>query len=161
MPVDVPCRGREGPLLNASFDLGGWITTTTSASPETPVATVDRVEARPAGIDEDALDDVRTCYALRSPEEVTPYLRTYPHLVPLLLEAAEVIRRYFGPDVPLVLESFTDPEEDKPRPELFAQAQTSLGPEAALDRLDRLGEDWWFEKSPDAPAVLVFDVEFV
>ena len=134
---------------------------TTSASPETPIATVDRVEARPAGVDEHAVDDVTTRCALRSPEEVTAYPRTYPHLVPLLLEAAEVIPRYFGPDVPLILESFTNPEEDKPGPELVALVQTSLGPEAALDRLDRLGEDWWFEKSPDAPAVLVFDVEFV
>ena len=72
-----------------------------------------------------------------------------------------VIPRSVGPEAPLVLEILTDPEEDDPQPELFALVQTSLGSEAALDRLDRLGEDRWFEKLPDAPAVLVFDVEFV
>ena len=134
---------------------------TTSASPEPPGAPIDRVEARPAGVDEHALEDVRTRYVLRSPDEVTAYPRTCPQLVPLLLEAAEVIPRSVGPEAPLVLEILTDPEEDEPQPELFALVQTSLGPEAALDHLDRLGEDWWFEKVPDAPAVLVFDVEFV
>lgn len=114
-----------------------------------------------AAIAPSALDQLAARYAYRRPPEVAQYLRRHPHLVPLLSEAAAIIPRYFGVGVPLVLEVFTDPEDDDPRPELFAVVQTSLDPKAALDRLDRLGADWWFAKSPTAPGVLVIDVEFV
>ena len=111
-------------------------------------------QARPLG-------EVGTRYAARRPEEVTAYLRTYPHLVPVLIEAAEVVPRYFEPDAPLVLEVATDPEADDPVPQLFALIETRLDPEVAADRLDRLDEDWWLDHSPAGPGVLDLDVEFV
>ena len=110
---------------------------------------------------DDALDQLSARYAFRRPEEVADYLRRYPHLVPVLVEAAEVIPRYFGADAPLVLEVVTDPEEDAPRPELFALVRTTLGPDEARERMDRLDDDWWTDASPDGPGVLVVDLEFV
>ena len=107
-----------------------------------------------------ALDQLSARYAFRRPEEVADYLRRYPHLAPLLLEAAEVIPRYFGADAPLVLEVFTDPEGEADDRELFAIVQTTLGVDEANERFDRLLEDWWLDRSPDGPGVLVIDMEF-
>ena len=106
------------------------------------------------------LGEVGTRYALRRPEEVTAFLRAYPHLVPLLIEAAEVVPRYFEPDAPLVLEVVTDPEEDGLPPELFALVQTALDPDEALARIDRLDDDWWLDVSPDGPGTLVVSLEY-
>lgn len=105
-------------------------------------------------------DQIAARYALRRPTEIAAFLRARPHLVPLLIEAAEVVPRYFGPDAPLVLELVTDPEEDDPLPELFALIQMRFDPEGAVDRLDRLDEDWWLDHSPSGPGVLVLDIEF-
>jgi len=127
-----------------------------SAPHSARLAAVGNVAAAPS-----ALDQLGARYEYRRPPEVVQYLRQHPHLVPLLVEAADVIPHYFGAGAALVLEVFTDPEDNDPRPELFAVVQTTLGPVAALDRLDRLGADWWFAKSPAPPSVLVIDVEFV
>ena len=108
----------------------------------------------------DGLDLLRGRYAVRRPDEVAAYLRDHPNLVPLLVEAADVIPRYFGPDAPLVLELVTDPEDDAPVPELFALVRTTLDRIDALDRLDRLDADWWTDASPDGPGVLVVSTEF-
>ena len=117
--------------------------------------------ASPVDDEEQVLEQVAARDTVRRPEEVAAYLRTFPQLVPLLIEAAEVVPRYFEPDAPLVLEVVTDPEADDPVPQLFALIETRLDPEVAADRLDRLDEDWWLDRSPPGPGVLVLDVEFV
>ena len=106
------------------------------------------------------LDQLGDRYAVRRPEEVTAFLRAYPHLGPLRIEAAEVVPRYFEPDAPLVLEVVTDPEADGLPPELFALVQTTLNPDEALARLDRLDDDWWLDVSPDGPGTLVVSLEY-
>lgn len=105
------------------------------------------------------LDDLRARYAFRRPEEVESFLNAYPHRIPVLIEAAEVIPRYFGPDAPLVLEVVTDPEDYEPVPELFALVGTDLDTKEALDTLDRLDEEWWTRRSPSGPGVVVVDFE--
>lgn len=116
---------------------------------------------RPSALDQpsDARARLATRYAFRRPEEVDHYLRRHPDLVPALLQAADVIPRYFGLDIPLLLEVFTDPEEDDPIPELFVLIQTALGSEEAMARLDQLGDDCWTMASPDGPGTLVIDIE--
>lgn len=111
------------------------------------------------GEERNTLDRVSARYALRRPTEVTDYLRQHPHLIPILVEAAEVIPRYFGADTPLVLEVFTDPESETDERELFAIVRTPLGPDDALETLYRLQDDWWLAASPTGPGVLVLDIE--
>jgi hypothetical protein len=135
------------------------------AQPAPQSARLEAVERdaqpRPPDQPDDALDRLTARYAFRRPEEVVAYLRRYPHLVPVLFEAAEVIPRYFGADAPLALEVFVDPEDELECRELFAIVQTALGSAEALDRLDRLDEDWWTMASPDGPGTLVVDIEHV
>ena len=106
-----------------------------------------------------AITLLRRRYVFRHPDEVIAYLREYPHLVPVLLDAADRITRYFGPDAPLVLEVFTDPESEPEERELFALVQTPLGADAALANLYQLQDEWWLAAAPDGPGVLVIGVE--
>ena len=97
-------------------------------------------------------------YVVSDPDEVADYLRQYPHLLPLLAEAAAVIPRYFPDDLRLVLEVFSDNETGETDRELFIVAQTSLEPEEALARLHQLDEEWWLDVSPNGPGTLVVTV---
>jgi len=58
-------------------------------------------------------------YTYRRPMEVKGFIKAYPFLVPLLVEAHDKIGEYFGPQSEVVLEVVTDPEADDER-ELFA-----------------------------------------
>jgi hypothetical protein len=106
------------------------------------------------------LEDLRTRYTFRRPAEVEGFLNAYPHRIPVLIEAAEVIPRYFGPDAPLVLEVVSDPEDEDLLSELFALVQIDLDPNDALDRLDRLDDEWWTDRSPDGPGAVVVSTEY-
>jgi hypothetical protein len=105
------------------------------------------------------LDDVATRYAIRRPEEVTDYLRRYPHLIPLVLEAADLFPRYFGRDAPLVLEVYSYPDGEPGDQDLFAIVQTPLATDEATDRFFRLLDEWVLAARPPGPGVLVLDIE--
>lgn len=105
------------------------------------------------------LERLEDRYTLRQPAEIERYLRQYPDLVPLLLDSADAVPRYFGPDAPLALELFVDPESDPGERELFALIGSRFAPDESLARSYRFLDEWWSAKSPAGPAVLVFDIE--
>jgi hypothetical protein len=98
-------------------------------------------------------------YNFRRPVEVKGFLAAHPFLVPLLVEAYGKIAAYFEPQPEVVLEVVTDPEADDDR-RLFVFIQTSLLPEEALDRLDRLDDDWWLDAGDRGEGKLCLHVEF-
>lgn len=98
-------------------------------------------------------------YTFRRPMEVSEFLEARPFLVPLLVEAHDKIGEYFEPQPEVVLEVVADPEADDER-ELFAFIQTSLLPEEALDRLERLDDDWWLDAADRGEGKLCLHVEF-
>jgi hypothetical protein len=108
-----------------------------------------------------ALDRLRERYTFRDPDAVTAYLREFPELIPILFEATTVVPCYFGSGVPLALEIFVDPESEDEIRWLYAVAQVAFSPDEALERMDRLDEEWWLDRSPDGPGVLVLDFEFI
>jgi hypothetical protein len=95
----------------------------------------------------------------RRRDEVIRFLKVYPFLVPLLLEACDKIAEYFAAFSGVVLEVITDPEAENDR-ELFAFIRTSLPPVEAFDGLDRLDEEWWLDASDKAKGKLCIHVEF-
>jgi hypothetical protein len=99
-------------------------------------------------------------YFFRRPSEVKEFLEASPFLKPLLVEAYERIGNCFGPKPEVVLEVVTDPEADDDR-QLFAFIQTSLPSEQALDKLDRLDDDWWLDAADRSEGKLCLHVEFV
>ncbi|MDZ7359927.1 MAG: hypothetical protein ONB46_04270 [candidate division KSB1 bacterium] len=102
---------------------------------------------------------LKKLYNFRRPVEVKDFLAAHPFLVQLLVEAHDKIGNYFGPQSKVVLEVVTDPEADDDR-RLFAFIQTSLLPEEALDRLDRLDNDWWLDAADRGEGKLCLHVEF-
>jgi hypothetical protein len=103
---------------------------------------------------------VEQLYILRRRAEVIGFIKAYPFLVPLLLEAYGKIAKYFGPSPNVVLEVVSDPEAANHR-ELFILVRTSLTPSEALTRLERFDQEWWLNASEKARCMLNVDVEYV
>jgi len=96
-------------------------------------------------------------YTVRDRETVERFLARHRFLVPVLDEARHAIAAVFGPETPVRLELSTDPEEGDTT--LFARIETPLPVHAALDRLNRLSDDWWLSAMPAARGLLHVDVE--
>jgi hypothetical protein len=108
---------------------------------------------------EPPLQTIEKLYAFHRPLEVKEFLAAHPFLEPLLVEAYDKIGDYFGPQPDVVLEVVTDPEAIDDR-ELFVFIRTNLPPEEALDRLDRLDQEWWLDAADQADGKLCIHVEF-
>ncbi len=106
------------------------------------------------------LDRLGQSYALRNPEEVAAFVWHHPEVIDPLLTAADIVPRYFGPDVPLVLVVEWAQEGDG-RPELVALIQTDLDADAALAALDRFDQDWWLDILHQTGSKLLFGLEYV
>lgn len=92
------------------------------------------------------LRQIEDIYSRRQePAYVRRFLRLYPQLIDVLLEAPSPIDRHFGPDAPLLLEVVRDPEiEDADK--AFIYILTSFPPDEALSRLDELDRQWWLDQ---------------
>jgi hypothetical protein len=99
-------------------------------------------------------------YAFRERGEVLGFLKVYPFLVPLILEAYGKIAEYFGPYPNVVLEVVNDPEALDYQ-ELFIFIRTNLPPREAFALLKRFDQEWWLDASDRAECLLNIDVEYV
>jgi hypothetical protein len=114
--------------------------------------------AEPSSQDLDAaIAGLQQHYLFRPLPDVVGYLRCYPRLIPVLNEAATLFARYFGPDAALVLELLVDPESEIEFRSLYAIVLTSLDVAEADVRFDRLLEEWWLDRAPHGPGILVID----
>jgi hypothetical protein len=109
---------------------------------------------------EPALQSLEQFYTFRRPEEVMEFMRAHPFLVPLLEEVRGQIAQYFGLTPEVILEVVTDPEAENDL-DLFAFIRTSLPPDEALSKLDRLDQEWWLDRVDHAEGKLCIDVEFL
>jgi hypothetical protein len=105
------------------------------------------------------IDRLAVHYTFRDPEAVAAFVRDHPEVVPPLLEAAEVVPRYFGPGTSLVLEVERDRDARDHR-ELFALIQTSLDADAAMACQRRFEDEWWLDVLPTANRKLTFGLEY-
>jgi hypothetical protein len=80
------------------------------------------------------LRSIEQLYILRGRAEVIGFIKAYPFLAPLLLEAYDKIAEYFGPRTDVVLEVVSDPEAANHR-ELFILVRTGRTPGEALTLL--------------------------
>ena len=100
------------------------------------------------------LEDI---YTFENPTDVRRFLWTHKHLIEILFEAEEQIRKIFGEVVNLSLELHHDPEEDFEG--LFIIIKTSLSPEESLDLLDKFDEEWWLDVDASISKKLEVTVE--
>jgi len=121
-------------------------------------ATLERPEPGSGAIDP-ALARLARSYTFRDPVEVEAFLRANPELIPLLVEAAGIVPRYFGEDSALALEVFVDPEGHPEHKDLYALVGVAGSVSEKQSRLRRFDHEWWLDRAPSSPGVLVFDVE--
>lgn len=98
-------------------------------------------------------------YEFRDPQTVIDFLHAHPEVVDPLLDAVDVVPRYFGADTPLVLEVERDREVDD-RSDLFALIRTDKDVDAALDSLYRFQDEWWLDVLPRVAPKLTFGLEY-
>ncbi|MGH9466514.1 MAG: hypothetical protein ACRD1Y_04085 [Terriglobales bacterium] len=98
---------------------------------------------------------VETLMPMRDRPKVEAFLHARPQLVPLLREAADAIRRYWGAGARYRLELVHDPEEGGADADslVVCIASPSASAHAALDRFD---QEWWLERLPLAQGDLNF-----
>ncbi len=106
------------------------------------------------------LSQLKSIYRLRDEADTPGFLRTYPVLIDLLLEAPIHLERCFGPNPQVVLEVVTDPESDDSE-ELFANIRTSLPVEEALERLNQLDDMWFLAQLGRTGGRFNFNLEFI
>ena len=102
---------------------------------------------------------LRQAFVLRG--DVEGLTDEIPQLVPLLLEVRAQVVRFFGPDVPVVLELVQNPEAADALPELFAYIQTRLPVPEAKARLEKLDEQWWLDALARGDGRLNVALEYV
>jgi hypothetical protein len=100
-------------------------------------------------------------YILRHPDDVVEFLSRHSTLLELLEEAPRQVQRHFGDGMSrLVLEAVKDHEAEDDE-ELILFIQTALPIDQALQRLDRLDEEWWLEAGSRTQGNLGMNLEFV
>lgn len=80
-------------------------------------------------------------------DEARDWLRRWPELLPLLKEASQKIREFFGEDPALVLKPFAAPDSPNEEPILFLLISTRQSAEDAGATMSRFEEAWWFDNA--------------
>ncbi|MBZ5620804.1 MAG: hypothetical protein LAQ69_19065 [Acidobacteriia bacterium] len=92
------------------------------------------------------IDDVERSYRMPEGDKIKAYLAAHRETADILLEARPHIELQFGCSTVVELRIPRDYEGD-PQGELLAMIQSHQDADAALDRFDRLWDEWWGEAS--------------
>ena len=89
------------------------------------------------------LHKVAEVFTFRNEPAVRAFLQTCPYLIEDILEAYPHLVKHFGPSPQVMLEVVKDPESEEDSEQLFAYILNSLPADEALERLDKLDEEWF------------------
>ncbi len=92
------------------------------------------------------IEHLDALYKYKNRDEVINFIQENPSLCQLLRDVYHKVQHYFGTEVEVILEVFTDYEAPTHR-ELVALVQTTLPVSESLDRLDHLYQQWWAKAS--------------
>lgn len=92
-------------------------------------------------ISESDIESLEKSYIFRDKTEVIEFIKKYPFLLPVVLEAPAEIRPYF-PEQKLLLEVINDPEIPNYIHLLLSIILTDLDPDEAMEREDELRKNW-------------------
>jgi hypothetical protein len=93
------------------------------------------------------------------PPEVVQFLENHTYLVPLLQEAPDIIRRYFG-DVSCNYHLFTNPEDSSATTKLVLSIHPQMEPTAAYAAYRQFQRVWWTTILPQARGALIITPEY-
>ncbi|CBN57061.1 MULTISPECIES: hypothetical protein [Kamptonema] len=92
-------------------------------------------------ISESDIESLEKSYIFRDKTEVIEFIKKYPFLLPVVLEAPAEIRSYF-PEQKLLLQVINDPEIPNYIHLLLSIILTDLDPDEAMEREDELRKNW-------------------
>lgn len=124
-----------------------------------PDEAIDSLSSTVTRIPDEAIASLASLYSFRGYLEVARYLRNHPQLLSPLLEAPDIVSRFFEQGTHLALEVFRDPEAAGHR-QLFAVITTGLEGDEALEALRHFDEEWWLETLPRTDFRLAFTLEY-
>lgn len=107
------------------------------------------------------VEQIAERYQFRGSDVAEAVAAAGPAVAVLLLEAADQIASYFGPETNVVLEFITDPDDEDDPGTLFALIQTRLKWAAARPVMERFWYGWWLPVARRANGWLNFGLEFV
>lgn len=109
----------------------------------------------------DVIEQIAERYRFRGDGVPEALNEAGPEVAALLLEAADQIAAYFGPEPPLILEFFIYLDEDDEPGKLYALIQTTREPAQAEPLMDRWLREWWLGEWRRARGRLNFGLEYV
>lgn len=92
-------------------------------------------------ISESDIESLEKSYIFRDKTEVIEFIKKYPFLLPVVLEAPAEIHPYF-PEQKLLLQVINDPEIPNYIHLLLSIILTDLDPDQAMEREDELRKNW-------------------
>lgn len=102
---------------------------------------ISQPRVAPFLISESDIEALKKLYIFRDQTEVIEFIKKYPFLLPVVLEAPAEIRSYF-PDQKLLLQVINDPEIPNYIHLLLSILLTDLDPDEAMEREDELRKNW-------------------
>lgn len=115
-----------------------------------------QIVAEFAATRERELNLVRRDYILEDSQSVEDRLESHPALADLLLEAAPLLKEYFGADAQIALRVRIDESGAQTLQSIVRWKGSLRDATAALERFD---ESWWLENCHRAFGNIVFDYE--
>lgn len=109
----------------------------------------------------DVIEQIAERYRFRGDGVADALNEAGPEVAALLLEAADQIAAFFGQGTNVVLELFTDPDDEDDPGTLFALVQTPLTSAQARPVMERFWYGWWLPVARRAHGWLNVDLEFV
>lgn len=109
---------------------------------------------------DDELELLSNYYEYREKEEIIYFLMRNFSILKLIREAPLQIQKHFGPYVNLAIEIVSDAEVENFKT-LFIYIKTKLDIEEALERLDKIDEEWNYEEflfNEDPEAISEFEI---
>ncbi len=105
------------------------------------------------------LYEIQQIYKITQPR-VQLFLRKHPLLLEVVYEAAEHLRKIFGPEAQLELRLLQDPESGDE--ELFAliHVHSDVPPDHALNQLQQFDEEWFLSVQDEIDGLFNVDVVF-
>jgi len=100
-------------------------------------------------------------FSFKNSRDVVAFLKHNRFLVNVLFETRKQFDKYFGADTPSRLEVFSDPEDNRSFPKLFALILTKLSSDDASTRLDQLDQEWWLDQPSEVRRVFNIDVDYI
>jgi hypothetical protein len=98
-------------------------------------------------------------YAFVEPSKVLHFVSTHPDLIPVLLEAHEVMKEHF-PSSEIMLK-ISPGREEAEEDQLFAYILTSYPVDEALAKLDAIDETWFLNRATQVKDRFNFNLAFV